>query len=52
MEDILVQARGVGESIRDISVSVIVFSEEYLENYSLGILVDAAMHDSSREITS
>ena len=35
MEEIIVQARAVDESVRDIPVSVTAFSEEYLEKYSL-----------------
>ncbi len=33
MEEIIVQARAVDESVRDIPVSVTAFSEEYLEKY-------------------
>jgi iron complex outermembrane receptor protein len=51
MEEIIVQARAVDESVRDIPVSVTAFSEEYLEKYSLKNLEDVAMHDSSLEIT-
>tara|TARA_B100000497_G_C7374710_1_gene240926 strand:+ start:149 stop:406 length:258 start_codon:yes stop_codon:yes gene_type:complete len=51
MEEIIVQARAVDESIRDIPVSVTAFSEEYLDKYGLKTLEDVAMHDSSLEIT-
>ena len=51
MEEIIVQARAVDESVRDIPVSVTAFSEEYLDKYTLKNLEDVAMHDSSLEIT-
>lgn len=51
MEEIIVQARAVDESVRDIPVSVTAFSEEYLDKYGLKNLEDVAMHDSSLEIT-